>query len=139
MVPVEHVRVAARSVLEGEPVVFAYLFGSRAGGAARSGSDIDIAVMLEDGVRKDHQLRLVLRLGRLLEQVLRMDVDVLALNDAPLRVAGRVLASRDVLYSADESARVRYETAMRPLVFDFEHHARALDREFLAAHAQRRR
>jgi hypothetical protein len=44
-----------------------------------------------------------------------------------------------VLYSADEVARVRYETTMRPLTFDFEHHARALDRELLAAHAERRR
>lgn len=139
MVTVDRIRVATQVVLEDEPIVFAYLFGSTARGAARPGSDVDIAVMVGDAVAEEDRLRLVLRLGRLLEQSLRADVDVLALNDAPLRVAGRVLASREVVYSADEPARVRYETTMRPQVFDFEHHARALDREFLALHAQRRR
>lgn len=129
----------AHEILAGEPVVFAYLFGSRATGAAREDSDFDVAVMLDDSVATEARLPLVLRLGRLFEQRLRADVDLVALNDAPLRLVGRVLAGRRVLYSADEPARVRYETTMRPLVFDFEHHARALDRELLAAHARGRR
>lgn len=139
MATVDELHAAVRAVLAGEPVVFAYLFGSRARGAARPGSDVDIAVMLEDSVPDEEHLRLTLRLGRLLEQALRDDVDVQVLNNAPLRVVGRVLAEREVVFSADEPARVRYETTTRPLVFDFEHHARALDREFLAAHARRRR
>ena len=130
---------AAEEILADAPVVFAYLFGSRATGAAGPGSDVDVAVLFDDSVRSEERLRLVLRLGRRFEQRLRTEVDLVALNDAPLRLVGRVLATRQTLYCADESARVRYETTMRPLVFDFEHHARALDRALLAAHAERRR
>jgi uncharacterized protein len=139
MVTLEALRAGAQDVLADAPVTFAYLFGSTATGTARPDSDVEVAVMVDVRVADDERLRLTLRLGNLLEQRLRTAVDLLALNDAPLRVIGRVLAERVVLYSADEVARVRYETTMRPLTFDFEHHARALDRELLAAHAERRR
>lgn len=76
MATVEELRAAVRTVLAGEPVVFAYLFGSRASGAAGPGSDVDITVMLCDFVPEEDRLRLVLR--RLLEQALRQDVDVQA-------------------------------------------------------------
>jgi hypothetical protein len=54
------------------------------------------------------------------------------LNDAPLRLIGRILADRQVLYSRDEPARVRYEVQMRARSMDFEPRARELDRQLLA-------
>jgi hypothetical protein len=56
------------------------------------------------------------------------------LNDAPLRLAGRILWDRVVLYSADEAARVAYEVrtrALAALAMDFELHAAPMDHALL--------
>jgi uncharacterized protein len=135
----DELSAAAREILAGAPVVFAYLFGSQATGTARPDSDVDIAVLYDESVPAEQRFGETLQLGLRFEHALRTNVDVVALNDAPLRLIGRVLGERRVLYSADEPARVRYETTMRPQVFDFEYHARELDRALLAAHADRRR
>lgn len=54
------------------------------------------------------------------------------LNEAPLRLVGRVLADRRVIFSADEGVRVHYEVQMRARALHFEPRAAALDRQLLA-------
>src|SRR5919106_662417 len=43
-------REAASQAFEGEPVIFAYLFGSQATGKTHARSDVDVAVYVEDSV-----------------------------------------------------------------------------------------
>lgn len=137
---IETLKRRAPRAFEGEPVAFAYLFGSRARGAASVDSDVDVAVYLEAGASPKEHVSISLRLaGRLADATGLPRIEVLPLNDAPLTLAGRVLRERVVIYSRDEPARVRYESLVFREFLDFEFHARDLDRELLRRTAEGRR
>ncbi len=111
---VDELERALTAVLERYPdVKLAYLFGSRARGTARTLSDVDVAILLEeDGDRHAVVLELAAELsgaagGR--------HVDVVVLNTAPVALAYRVIRDGRLLLSRDERARV-------------EHWARTVDR-----------
>lgn len=128
-----------RAVLEEHPVAFAYLFGSRGRGDHGPESDVDVAVYLDDHLDPDERFRTHLRIGAELESALKRRVDVVVLNDAPLRLAGRIVTEHETVLGHDEPRRVRYEVDLFPQYIDFEHHARQLDRELLRATAEGRR
>ncbi len=131
---VERLRAAAAVVLPEEPVLVAYLFGSRARGTARAGSDVDVAVRLADA---DDRLGVQLRLTRLLAHRSGVpDLDLVVLDGAPLPLRGRVVQEGRVLYSADEPARIEYESRTAREFFDFSPFIAPLDRELLAQHAR---
>ncbi|MEX0657953.1 MAG: nucleotidyltransferase domain-containing protein [Egibacteraceae bacterium] len=91
--------------LADEPdVVVAYLFGSRARGTARPGSDADVAVLLdEDSDVHQRTLDLMAALGE--------GVDVVVLNEAPVALAYRVLRDGVLPVCRDEQVRVRHRAA----------------------------
>lgn len=129
-------RAGAMAAFEGTPVRFGYLFGSQARGDAGARSDVDVAVHLggspaDLGVRLD----LVRRLAR----ATGVEAEVVVLDEAPLRLVERVLRDGRLVYSADEPARVTYESTMRRVCADFAIHADRLDRALIAATAQGRR
>jgi uncharacterized protein len=126
-------RIAA--VLARHPVLFAYVFGSAARGDAGPTSDVDVAVRFRDEVSERQRLDRCLDVGVDLARELGTEVDVVDLEQAPLRLAGRILTERVVVIGHDEPARVRYEVELFPRYIDFEHHARLLDQELLAATA----
>ena len=135
----ERLRHAAQRAFSDTDVLFAYVFGSVAVRRGRSDSDVDVAVYLQS---LDPRRRLDLTLdvgGRLVAASGIADVDLLILNVAPLRLQGRVIQQRVVIYSRDEATRVAYESRTLREFFDFELHARALDRQFLEAIAAGRR
>src|SRR5918996_6061684 len=132
-------REAASRALEGEPVVFAYLFGSQAKGKTHPRSDVDVAVYVEDSGPQDRYLDLRLKLPAGLERARVGNVEVLVLNEAPLPLKGRVVRERKILYSRDEAARVRFETRTLDDFLDFEIHARPLAQALLRATAEGRR
>lgn len=129
----EALRDAAGDVFAATPVIFAYLFGSHARGDARHDSDVDVAVHVDDAVAVETRLDLGLQIaGELTYRAAVGPIDgVVVLNDAPLRLVGRILADRQVIYSRDEVARVRFEVRMRTRALDFEPRAAALDRQLL--------
>lgn len=133
-------RGAAPRAFEGEPVVFAYLFGSRAAGRTHPRSDVDVAVYLEPAVPPTESFQLRLRLPNLLLALSRVgDIEVVILNELPLPVRGRVVREGIVIYSRDEPARVRYEGRTLKEFFDFEIHSKPLDEQFLRDVAAGRR
>lgn len=134
-------RQAAPDVFDSEPVAFAYLFGSHATGTARQGSDIDIAVYVDEAEPHSMYLDLSLRLARRLEAAVGVGPieAVVVLNDAPLLLSGRIRRQRQIIYSRDEPARVDYESRIARLFNDFELHAAERDRVRLRAIAEGRR
>jgi len=78
----ELIEALRRYFAEQPDVVAAYLFGSRATGRARPGSDVDTAVLLleEDGLARFYR-----RLGLMdgVSEVCGREADVIVLNDAP--------------------------------------------------------
>lgn len=107
---VARLRAAAAEAFAGTPVKFAYLFGSRARGNARPDSDVDIAIYVNDSVDPDRRFDMALRLPSAIEPVTPRQVDMVVLNDMPLALRGRVAVGGVLIYSADDSARLGYES-----------------------------
>ncbi len=69
-------------LFEKRKVIFAYLFGSQADGTAVESSDVDIAVMFDDGIDEDERFKNRLKLMTELSQIFKgKEVEVVSLND----------------------------------------------------------
>ncbi|MBI2238334.1 MAG: nucleotidyltransferase domain-containing protein [Actinobacteria bacterium] len=131
-------REAAPDAFEGTGVLFAYLFGSVAREDIHPHSDVDVAVYLKPAGQDG--LTVSLRLADRLATASGVGgIEVTVLNHAPLPLRGRAVRERRVFYSRDEPTRVEFESRTLREFFDFEIHARALDRELLRRIADGRR
>lgn len=129
---------AAPGVFDGEPVAFAFLYGSQATGTATARSDIDVAVHLEPAAAVD-MLALRLRLARLLEDAIGVGpVEVVVLDEAPLTLAGRVREQGRLIHCRDPRLRVRWDSLVARQYHDFRIHERRRTREHLAHLAEGR-
>jgi hypothetical protein len=108
-------------VFSSHPVALAYLYGSVAAGRATPLSDVDIALVLIEG-QYDPSKRLELEL-KIEDEIARTcrigEIDVRAINYAPLMVRGEIVTKGMLLYSRDEDFRVDFETSTRSEYFDF--------------------
>lgn len=120
------------AVFDSHPVVTAYLFGSVAAGQATPLSDVDIAVILEDGVRSPGEVQAML-ISDLMLALRRSDVDVVVLNAAPVLLRQRAIEGR-LVYCRDDSVRSRFEAATRREFFDTQSLREAQDRALLERH-----
>jgi predicted nucleotidyltransferase len=110
----------APAVFEESPVLFAYLYGSYAQGAAHSFSDLDIGICVEGlDVRAclDIELSLALRIDEKLDHIVQSEVRVI--NHLPLVVKGKILTDGELIYSKAEDKRIEFETQVRKAFFDF--------------------
>jgi predicted nucleotidyltransferase len=91
-------------------VVAAYIFGSVVTGRMRKDSDIDIAVLLREGLNssKIFQLRLKL-MAELGHALRRSDIDVVILNEASPLLAHRVLSKGRLVFERSPSERIRFQ------------------------------
>jgi len=118
--------------LRAEPAVrLAWLFGSRARGAARPDSDIDVAVLVDDacaagpGAVKATLFQLIGALGR----AVRSDrLDLVLLNRAPPLLRHRVVRDGVLLHARSEAERVRFVRRTLREYLDFEPRLRAQTR-----------
>ena len=102
-------------------IVALYLFGSQARERAGPLSDVDVAVLLDQGVTADHYFDLRLQyLQQLSDQLQRDDVDVLILNEAPPALAYRVLWDGKLLFCRDRTVLAAYKAATVTTYLDFE-------------------
>jgi len=108
-----------RGVLEAAPseVLAAYLYGSRARGSSKPGSDLDLAILLRQ--TPPPTLRSAARdIEGAVERALRMPTQVVVLNSAPADLTHRVLRDGIVLLDRDRAARIRFEVQARNEYFD---------------------
>jgi uncharacterized protein len=134
----DRLRDAAPDAFAGEPVAFAYLFGSHATGTATTRSDVDVAVHLEPDAEVD-PLDLRLRLASALEAAAGVGpVEVVVLDDAPLALAGRVVEQGRPFHSADDVLRVRHASVTLRRFHDFKIHEERSAKERLARLAEGR-
>lgn len=108
-------------------VTIAYLFGSRAEGTAREGSDHDLALLFtREPTLGD--------LGALQADLVALSgtpVDLVELDRATLELRAKVVQEGRLLFSDDEPRRVAFETATRSRWFDFRPTLEALSRAYL--------
>lgn len=126
------VRIASiewHKVFAGTPVILAYLFGSHAEGRMHQGSDIDVAVLLEEGLSRREQGRWQMKLiGRLMDVLCTDEADLLILNNAPSFLRHRVIRPRRRLYIRDEKVRVDFEVQTMREWFDWRPHRERMER-----------
>jgi predicted nucleotidyltransferase len=114
-------------------VLAAYLYGSHTEGRASALSDIDIGVLIKDGLAEEHLWQLEDAIAADLRHVLHTDkVDLVVLNLAPLRIRYEVITRGEVLYSADDGARADFESYSLRRYWDFEKYLEEYDRCFLS-------
>ncbi len=104
------------AVLTRAGVAFAYLFGSRATGRHCAGSDADVGIRVPPPLRLLEEVALAQALASALDVPA---VDLVDLDRAPLRLKGRIVQEGQLLFSADEPARVAFEVRTRSEYFDF--------------------
>lgn len=101
----KNIEEQVRAVLGGYPaVVCAYLFGSFADGVQRPGSDIDVAVLLNDHLDKFKAFEMSLIMGDDLERAMRRKVDLVVLNHAHPAIAFQAIRGI-LIYDTDPVTR----------------------------------
>ena len=94
----------------------AYLFGSRARGTQRPGSDVDVGIWLrKTPVTLDEY---PLELAGALEQKLGQGVDLVVMNGAPSDLVHRILRDGILVLEKDRAARIAFEMQARSDFFD---------------------
>jgi predicted nucleotidyltransferase len=107
-------------------VLVAYLYGSHARSTEGPLSDIDVAVLLDDGADFDQrQLALIASLGQAIGS---SAIDVLILNRAPVAVGYRVLRDGVLVLSRDDRARIDHWVRTVDRYLDMEPFRRTLER-----------
>lgn len=113
-------------------VISVYLFGSRASGTAGPLSDIDIAVLLKEGLGKGiYSEKEMDCLGKSNDILHTDEVSFVLLNKAPLTIQYGVISEAKVLFSRDEEVRLSFEERVIDEYMDFRPVLDEYDREFL--------
>lgn len=117
---IQELQRTCAGIFDGFPVLFAYIYGSHATGAAHPFSDLDIGVYLEnDSMERSLDIEMDLSLALDKQLGHRIETDVRCLNMLPLNFVGQILTESIVLYSRNENARIEFEVRMRKMYFDF--------------------
>lgn len=107
-----------------------YLFGSMAKRKENKSSDIDIAVLLDENFAAQ-EISYTYRptvITDLIGVLKTEKLDLIILNESPLLLCFRTVQEGLILYSSDETQRVRFETRIMSRYFDqqyyFKRHAK---------------
>ncbi len=107
-------------VLEKYCVSTCYLFGSRAGGNARPGSDVDLAVLFFPYDPTKHNLELQTKIEAELASALNpLEVDLVFLQKENLMFKFEVVYTGKVIYCKNEDARTDFEDIVVRDYLDF--------------------
>jgi predicted nucleotidyltransferase len=111
---------AIRDYVNRQPEVdAAYLFGSRAKGKERAASDVDVALLVDEGSAPESTPAYRLEQIMALEDICGRPADVVILNDAPLVLRHQILKYGRLIYERDHRRRVDFEVQSLQAYFDF--------------------
>jgi predicted nucleotidyltransferase len=103
-------------------IVACYLYGSRAVGKERAGSDVDVALLLDSSIKRDAYSELKMACCTGLGGVLRLDVHPLVMNDAGEVVLGQVFGKGVVVYQQDTESLRSFRRNKLPLIAEFSYY-----------------
>ncbi len=95
-----------------------YVFGSYAKNKSNKKSDLDIAILLEDGYNPTIKLNII---GELVDIFNRDDVDLVILNNANPVLKHQIIKHGIVLYEESEETKVYFEVRVLKEYMDMEH------------------
>lgn len=119
--PVQRVKVARLpdAFKPRREVVAAYLYGSVAEGVAHAESDVDVAVLLDESFDLKRSLEYRIELAEELSQLLKREVDVVVLNEAPVLLQFQVIRCRRILFERDVETRANFEVRVMSFYYDY--------------------
>ncbi|RMF98049.1 MAG: nucleotidyltransferase domain-containing protein [Candidatus Schekmanbacteria bacterium] len=100
-------------------IIFAYIFGSFL--SSESIKDIDIALYIEKEIDSNLSLKLELELERIIQDKVRIPVDVRILNFSPLTFSFNVVKNGKVIIDKNSFLRSDFESLIFRKYFDFKH------------------
>lgn len=108
-----------------------YIFGSFL--EREEFNDIDIALLLSEGLDPYKSLKFSLRVAGELERQIkpRFEFDVKILNSSPIEFQFEVIKKGYVIFSRDESRRIDYESEVISVYLDLKYMYDWMDKEFL--------
>lgn len=119
-ITVEELKQICQNIFKFSLVEFAYIYGSFAQGSARKWSDLDIALMVADSAKQDEYFSIEMEISKKLEEKIpKTQCDVRIFNSAPVNFKIQIVQYGKLIYSANESKRVEFETRTRDEYFDF--------------------
>ena len=121
------------TVLARFPVELAYLYGSVARGRPLPMSDVDLAVVLSEPIPSAlDRLKLEFQIQAAVEDACGVkNMDVRAINTAPLLAQGEILQEGRCLYARDLAHRATFESLVRRKYFDYRPTAEMMEAAFL--------
>ena len=113
-------------------VVALYSFGSLAEGNLKPLSDLDFGILLSETIDRQGRFDKSIDLIGIFNDVLRTDeVDLVILNDAPLRFARQIVATGKLLFCRDQNRLVDFIEKTTKRYLDFKPVREQFDRVFL--------
>jgi len=106
-----------KKILEAEDnILLAYIFGSQLKGKTGPLSDYDFAVFLSQKPSSQFKYKLKNKLVNVLDPG---QVDLIILNDAPIELKYKVIATGKVIYQKNLAVRVEFEADTLSQYFDY--------------------
>ena len=103
-------------------IVACYLYGSRAKGKERSGSDVDLAFLLDGSVTADEYYNLKMTYYAGLGKSLRLDIHPLIMNNAGEVILGQVFGKGKIVYQNDAEALRSFRRHKLPFIAEFSYY-----------------
>lgn len=100
-------------------IVACYLFGSRAAGKERAGSDVDVAFLLESAVATADYSGLKMAYLTRLGMLLRLDIHPLIMNDAGEVVLEQIFRKGVPVYGCESLECIRFRMIQSSLIAEF--------------------
>lgn len=128
----KEVKQKLNQVFRGEPVNLAYLFGSKVIGQEINNSDVDIAVLLTEGLTKEKRFEVRLNLMGKLSKIFKKNVDLVILNDtASLFFKYIIVREGKSIYERSEAEKINFENYITSLYFDFQPFLETYNRHYV--------
>ncbi|GAB6059993.1 type VII toxin-antitoxin system MntA family adenylyltransferase antitoxin [Desulfonatronum parangueonense] len=119
----DEIRATLQPVLAREDTIIAsYLFGSAAKGQMRPGSDIDVALLLDENEQRLDRKRLLDRFIPLLSRAVRHDIHISILNDASYLLRVQVIHTGKLIHVTDKEKLAQFQMISTSLYADFAHY-----------------
>ena len=128
----DRIPVLIEQIEKDSDIVALYAFGSLATGELQPLSDLDFGILVASTLDKDKRFYKHLDLIGLFTETLRTDeIDLVLMNDAPIRFSFNILKMGNLLYYSSPLALIDYREMIVKLYLDFKFYRDSFDEAFL--------
>ena len=128
----DRIPVLIEQIEKDSDIVALYAFGSLATGELQPLSDLDFGILVASTLDKDKRFYKHLDLIGLFTETLRTDeIDLVLMNDAPIRFSFNILKMGNLLYCSSPLALIDYREMIVKLYLDFKFYRDSFDEAFL--------